>query len=198
MIQNIFYISIIILLFFFISSEEKINDITTKKNMKFLFLLVIIYFVYQNYNFGILFILFGIFIFFNIDFKKIKNVLNSKENSDSLLETDTEPLYSKFFNSELFKNYQTFKNTIYDYFKNKEHFTFEPYQEKNDKTKKENSSSNEPSGKLESLISSPSLSPILSLGNLENSENKGPFKEDIKKIREMYENIKMEINKIGK
>jgi hypothetical protein len=198
MIQNIFYISIIILLFFFISSEEKINDITTKKNMKFLFLLVIIYFVYQNYNFAILFILLGIFISFNIDFKKVQNILNSTDNSDSSLEVNTQPFYSKFFNSELFKNYQTFKNTIYDYFKNKEHFTFEPYEKNNDKNKKENNSSSEPVGKLESLISSPSLSPILSLGNLENSENKGPFKEDIKKIREMYENVKMEINKIGK
>jgi hypothetical protein len=202
MMQNIFFISIIILLFFFISSEEKINDITTKKYMKFLFLLIIIYFVYQNYNFAILLILFSIFIFLNLDLSKIKNKFNEnqEQNINENLENN-KPFFTKFFNSELFKNYQSFKNTIYDYFKNREHFNFEPYQEKKDvKDVKnvKNNSSNEPSGKLESLILSPSLSPILSLGVPEKTENKAPFKEDIKKIREMYENIKMEINKIGK
>ena len=174
--------------------------------MSYLLLLLIIYFVYQNYNFALLFILFGIFIFFNIDISKLKNIFNSnsniKENSNEPADIDNKSFLSKFFNSELFKNYQTFKNTIYDKFKNKEHFTFEPYQEKSDnknKNKKENNTiNNEPTGKLESLISSPSLSPILSLGTTQNTDNKGPFKEDIKKIKEMYENIKMEINKIGK
>jgi predicted membrane protein len=199
MMQNIFFISIIILLFFFISSEEKINDITTKKYMKFLFLLIIIYFVYQNYNFAILLILFGIFIFFNLDLNKIKTKFskNQEENIDENLENN-KPFFTKFFNSELFKNYQSFKSTIYDYFKNREHFNFEPYQEKKDVKEQKNNSSNEPSGKLESLISSPSLSPILSLGTPAKTENTAPFKEDIKKIRDMYENIKMEINKIGK
>ena len=201
MIKNIFFISIIILLFFFISSEEKINDITTKKYMKFLFLLVIIYFVYQNYNFEILLILFIIFIFFNLDLSKIKNKFSKNQNQEQNIDENLEnnkPFFKKFFNSELFKNYKSFKSTIYDYFKNREHFNFEPYQEKKDVKEQKNNSSNGPSGKLESLISSPSLSPILSLGTPEKIENTAPFKEDIKKIRDMYENIKMEINKIGK
>ena len=74
MMQNIILITLMILLIFFLSNETKINDIINKKYIKYLFILVIIYFVKQNYNFTLLIVALLVIIFLNVDIKgKIEN-----------------------------------------------------------------------------------------------------------------------------
>jgi len=84
MFQNIFLIILLILLFFFISNEPKINDILSKRYVKYFILLVIVYFIYENYNFILLIVSLLVVIYFNIDIKEkfVNNrfLQNIKEN----------------------------------------------------------------------------------------------------------------------
>ena len=135
MFQNIILIILIILLFFFLSNDEKVNDLMSKKYIKYLFILLIIYFIYQNYNLSLLLILLLIFLFYNIDFK------------------------DKIFNNKYFESFKDLSNIIKEKFKN---FDFEDDIEKDKKKVK-----------IE------------------------PFKEEVTKLKDLYENIKMEIKKIA-
>ena len=88
MLQNIILIIIIIILIFFISNEEKMNNLLSKKNyIKYLFLLLICYFIYQKYNFLLLTLIFIFFIIYlgnfqdKIDFDELKkNVIEKMEH----------------------------------------------------------------------------------------------------------------------
>jgi len=135
MFQNIILIILIILLFFFLSNDEKVNDLMSKKYIKYLFILLIIYFIYQNYNLSLLLILLLIFLFYNIDFK------------------------NKILNNKYFESFKDLSNIIKEKFEN---FDFEDDIEKDKKKVK-----------IE------------------------PFKEEVTKLKDLYENIKMEIKKIA-
>jgi hypothetical protein len=135
MFQNIILIILIILLFFFLSNDEKVNDLMSKKYIKYLFILLIIYFIYQNYNLSLLLILLLIFLFFNVDFK------------------------NKILNNKYFESFKDLSNIIKEKFEN---FDFEDDIEKDKKKVK-----------IE------------------------PFKEEVTKLKDLYENIKMEIKKIA-
>ena len=134
MFQNIILIILIILLFFFLSNDQKVNNVISKNSIKYLFLLIIIYFIYQNYNLSILIIILLIFIFFNVDIKS--KLLNNKylESFKGI----------SYFIKEKFDNFQ-FEDDIVD----------------------------EKKPKIE------------------------PFKEEVTKLKDLYENIKMEIKKIS-
>jgi len=153
MFQNIILIILLILLFFFISNEKKINEITNKNSIKYLFLLVIIYFIYQNYNLVLLIAAILIVIFFNMDFKE--KFLNNKYLSfikENFIEYDLK----KNKNSSLF-------NQLFSTEKNKELFSGENLDD-NESEKKTN--------KIE------------------------PFKDNIANIKDLFDNIKMEIKKL--
>lgn len=128
MMQNIFLLSIIIILFFFISNERKINEILNKKHVKYLFLLVIIYFIYQKYNLVLLIVAILVVLYFNIDFEERflnnKYLLNIKEKFDNI-------------------------------------------------NKNENDNDTQ-----------------------DKKQNIEPFKQDVSKIRDLFENIKMEVKKL--
>jgi peptidoglycan hydrolase CwlO-like protein len=163
MIHNIILIILIILLFFFISNEIKINDLISKKYIKYLILLIIVYFIYQKYNFVLLAITILVIICMNIDIK------------------------DKILNNKYLTNYETFKNLIIDYhkemFSNKESFDFEPYtKEKNNSEHSEHSQNSE-------------INEIQN-ENETNKKNIEPFKTEITKLKDLYENIKLEIKKI--
>ena len=129
MFQNIILLILIILLFFFISNEQKISNILQNKSVKYLFLLLIIYFIYENYNLILLIVAILVVIYFNIDFKE------------------------KFINNKYLSIIkESFSNIDLD-------------------------------------------------GNDENEGNDKnikiePFKQEVVKIRDLFENIKMEIKKI--
>jgi Ca2+/Na+ antiporter len=159
MIQNIILIILIIILFFFISNEDKINDIFTRKYVKFLFMLIIIYFVYQNYNFTVLAIALLILVFLNVDIK------------------------DKIINNKYLVNYESFKDIIIDYYNNFKRETF--------------SNNKEETAQLNNYDFIPqSIS-----DNSDDNENEKkievePFKDEVVKLKDLYENIKMEITKL--
>lgn len=126
MFQNIILLILMILLFFFISNEQKISNILQNKSIKYLFLLLIIYFIYQNYNLILLIVAILVVIYFNIDFKE--KFINNKYLSI---------IKESFSNIDLDENDE-----------NKEDIKIEP------------------------------------------------FKQEVVKIRDLFENIKMEIKKI--
>ncbi len=146
MFQNIILIVLLILLFFFISNEKKINEITNKDSIKYLFLLVIIYFIYQNYNLVLLIAAILILIFFNMDFKE--KFLNNK--------------YLSFI--------------------------------------KENFTNNIDSSNTNNENTLPLFNKLFSDENLNNNEKKinkiEPFKDNVTNIKDLFDNIKMEIKKL--
>ena len=170
MFYNIILIILLILMFFFLSNEQKINDIMSKKYIKYLLFLLIIYFIYQNYNFAILVVGILILILLNVDIK------------------------SKFVNNKYLQNIEGFKTIINEYFsetysnKKMEKFTNDgfdvnPYQVK----KKEEE---EPT-KSDSSIEKYSTEDTDKINNIE------PFKEQVMNLKNLYENIKMEITKLN-
>ena len=134
MFQNIILIILIILLFFFLSNDQKVNEWMAKKYIKYLFLLLILYFIYQNYNLSFLLIILLIFLFYNVDIK------------------------NKLINNKYLENFLNLGKIIKEKFEN---FDFEEKMEEEKKPKIE------------------------------------PFKEEVSKLKDLYENIKMEIKKIA-
>jgi len=120
MFQNIILIILIIILIFFVSNNKKINELTSKKYIKYLFVLLIIYFIYKNYNLTILCIFLLVIILMNIDIQE--KLINNKY----------------------------LKNLSIDYIK-------------------------------ESFVN--------------NNEKIEPFKTEVLKLKDLYENIKLQINK---
>ena len=150
MMQNIILITLMILLIFFLSNETKINDIINKKYIKYLFILVIIYFVKQNYNFTLLIVALLVIIFLNVDIKgKIEN--------------------NQYFES--------FSNNI------KETFDFIPYKIGSDLI---------PDSVPDSVSDSVSDSDT----DTKKSFVIEPFKKEVSNLKELYENIKIEIKKL--
>ena len=132
MFQNLILIVLIILLLFFMSNEKKINDLFANKSIKYLFILLIIYFIYQQYNLSLLVIVLLVIIFLNVDMK------------------------NKFAN-----NYESIKNVIAEYYSN---FNSEKF------------SNNEES---------------------EEKKDLEPFRSEVIKLKDLYENIKLEIKKLA-
>ena len=155
------------------SNEKKINELISKKYVKYLFILLIIYFIYQNYNFVILVIFLLIIIFINIDIQE------------------------KFMNNKYLKNYENFKNLIIEYFN-----------DVNDKRSKEKFSNNtdkiDKTDKTYKNDTSYDFVPYVKEDiniNIDNSEEKyenkiEPFKTEVLKLKDLYENIKLEITKL--
>jgi hypothetical protein len=162
MIQNIILIVLIIILSFFMSNEKKINELISKKYIKYLFILLIIYFIYQNYNLSIFVLFLLVILFLNINIKE------------------------KFVNNKYLKQYENFKNLIVDYF--------------NEKFTKEKFSNNNKNNNSYDFL------PFVTDDNKNNSNNNKeenkeqnkiePFKTEVLKLKDLYENIKLEINKL--
>lgn len=172
MYENIIYIIFIIILLFFISNEEKINSFFSKKYFKILFILLIIYFVYEKYNLLYLMILLLIIMILNIDWNRFKN-------NKYLKNSFVTPEYCKYAYKQFINGFT--ENFISD-------------------------SNNSPRT---------DQSPILSQFNVvdfaneiktlkkkselldENTPQKiEPFKENVENIKELYDNIQNEINKL--
>jgi hypothetical protein len=154
MINNIILIILIIILFFFISNENKIDNLFSKKYIKYLLVLLIILFVYQNYNLGLLIGVILILMFLNVDMK-------TKFNKNNL-------------------SYENFKDLLTEYFISfKEKFTnqyeVKPFQE----------------NKGMDLIN------ILNESDESKKQKVEPFKTEVANLREMYDNIKLELKKIN-
>jgi hypothetical protein len=152
---NILFIVFIILLFFFISNEKKIDEVISKKYVKYVLLLCIVYFIYQNYNFGILVLAILIFVLLNTNLKN--KVMNNK-----YLETFGQ--YKNFI-------YETFSSDILDT------YDVKPYKPLNIKETEEE---------------------IVNVSNNSNINQTEPFKNEVLKLKDLYDNVKMEIEKLRK
>lgn len=165
--QNIILITLIIMLIFFLSNEEKINDLISKKYTKYLFILLIVYFIYQNYNFTIIALVIIILIFLNVNIKEKfeNNSYLENFNIDNFKKIALD--YYKLFNSEVKKN----KKVSKELFKNKnESFDFNSFIEEKININKDSE---------------------------EGKPNLEPFKDSISEIKELYDNIKEQINKLN-
>ena len=182
MINNIILITFIIILFFFVSNDKKISDLITTKNIKYLLLLIIIYFVYQNYNIILLVILILLFIFLNIE------------------------------NNKYIDKYESFKKLIIDYI-NKFDQSIKVNKMNKANTKLNNIDTNKVNNiekknieekftndiKLEDYDFTPVT--LENTDTLKEDKDKNitiePFKEEVTKLKDLYENIKLEIKKLG-
>jgi hypothetical protein len=170
MMQNIILITLIIMLIFFLSNEEKINNLISKKYIKYLFILLIVYFIYQNYNFTIIALVIIILIFLNVDIKE------------------------KFENNSYLTNFNidNFKKIVLDYYK-----LFNSEVKKNKKISKELFQNNNDSYDFNPFIEEKKNIHLVDKDREEAKSNLEPFKNTISEIKELYNNIKDEINKLN-
>jgi hypothetical protein len=164
MYQKIVVVLLIIFLIFFISNDDKMNKYSQNKNFQYLFIIFMIFCLYNNVNVLFLIIIFLIFIYFNTNLKhKLKNnQIISNFYSGSLFETFIE----NFDDDQTNNNYE-----IKPYVQEKEESLNDD--EKEDKNiKKEYKESSTLNDKKE------------------------PFKLNVQEIKELYDNIKLEINKL--
>ena len=174
MYQKIIVVLLIIFLLFFISNDDKMNKYSKNKNFQYLFLIFMIFCLYNNVNVLFLIIIFLIFIYFNTNLKnKLKNNnIISNFYSGSLFETFIENFDDGKTNNN---NYE-----IKPYIEEKEQSLNDDY-EKNNSIKKESKESKE------------------SFNNSTLNDNKEiiePFKLSVQEIKELYDSIKLEINKL--
>ena len=158
------------MLIFFLSNEEKINNLISKKYIKYLFILLIVYFIYQNYNFTIIALVIIILIFLNVDIKE------------------------KFENNSYLTNFNidNFKKIVLDYYK-----LFNSEVKKNKKISKELFQNNNDSYDFNQFIGENKNIHLVDKDREEAKPNLEPFKNTISEIKELYNNIKDEINKLN-
>ena len=161
MYQKIIVVLLIIFLIFFISNDDKMNKYSQNKNFQYLFLIFMIFCLYNNVNILFLIIIFLIFIYFNTNLKhKLKN----------------NNIISNFYNGSLF---ETFIENFDDDQSNNKNYEIKPYIQENNNDEKEDISIKKESTTLN-----------------DTKEIIEPFKLSIQEIRELYDNIKLEINKL--
>ena len=152
------------------------NKYSQNKNFQYLFLIFMIFCLYNNVNVLFLIIIFLIFIYFNTNLKhKLKN----------------NKIISNFYNGSLFETFvENFDNGSDNGPDNA--YEIEPYiQEKNNNDKKEEVLKNEKENDSDNNSAS-SNNPTLN----DKKEIIEPFKLSVKEIKELYDNIKLEINKL--
>ena len=170
MYQKIIVVLLIIFLIFFISNDDKMNKYSQNKNFQYLFLIFMIFCLYNNVNVLFLIIIFLIFIYFNTNLKhKLKN----------------NNIISNFYNGSLF---ETFIENFDDEQSNNKNYEIKPYiQENNNDEKNE---------KEDISIKKESNESFSNTTLNDTKEIIEPFKLSIQEIRELYDNIKLEINKL--
>jgi len=180
MYQKIIVILLIIFLLFFISNDDKMNKYSQNKNFQYLFIFFMIFCLYNNVNLLFLIIIFLIFIYFNTNLKhrlKNNNIISNFYNG-SLFETFIENFDDDQSNNTRNNSYEIKPYIEENTFKEKEESLNND--EKEDKSiKKEYKETNENSTTLN-----------------DNKEIIEPFKLSVKEIKELYDSIKLEINKL--
>jgi hypothetical protein len=187
MIQNIIFIILLIILLFFLSNEKNIDNIISKKYVKFLFILAIIYFIYQNYNIILLVVAILIFIFLNVNVKE------------------------KFLNNKYLNNLENFKSLINEFFENNnlnktnskienfsdKNYDFKPFNKIEEKNKIPDKLNTDMPIDISDILKETSILNDEFNKDLDTNKNIEPFKEEVVKLKDLYENIKMEIKKLS-
>ena len=195
MFDKIILILIIIFLLFFLSNETKLSDIfEEKKYIKYIFLLVIFYCIAKEVNMVFIVFMFLIFIVMNTNLKeKCKNhplfqKIKENEHFQSFIETYLPDYVND--KTEMFQNNNESENP------KTPDYEIKPYQVDN---KEENS----PIKKDEIYEKATTIEHLLKDINsdlpIDKDEKKveEPFKLSVQEIKELYENIKSEINNLN-
>jgi len=177
MYQKIIVVLLIIFLLFFISNDDKMNKYSKNKNFQYLFLIFMIFCLYNNVNVLFLIIIFLIFIYFNTNLKyKLKN----------------NKIIFNFYNGSLFETFiENFDDGTND------SYEIKPYIEENIFKEKEQSLNN--NEKEDKSIKKESKESNESSNNSSLNDNKEliePFKLSVKEIKDLYDSIKLEINNL--
>ena len=173
MFEYILFVIFIIIFFFFLSDEPKINEFISKKYMNYFLLLCILYLIYQQYHIGVLLSIFLLFIYMNVDLKE-----KITKNEYLLSYTKIKKIIQEVFeniNTNTYAN--THANTHANTYANtKESFTNNTVH--TDVTNTENTKE------------------LNTLKKEKIEDNIEPFKTEVLKLKDLYENIKMEIKKL--
>lgn len=180
MYQKIVIVLLILFLIFFISNDDKMNKYSQNKNFQYLFLIFMIFCLYNNVNVLFLIIIFLVFIYFNTNLKN--KIRNNK-------------IISNFYNGSLFETFiENFDDGTHD------SYEIKPYiEEKNENNQdNEDNKNNEDNKKKEDFLNNyekeDKKSNNSTLNN--NKEIIEPFKLSVEEIKELYNNIKLEINNL--
>jgi hypothetical protein len=177
MYENIIYIIFIIILLFFISNEEKINSFFSKKYFKILFLLLIIYFVYEKYNLLYLMILLLIIMILNIDWNRFKN--NKYLKNIGFINSFVTPEFCKYA-------YKQFTNRFAENF----------ISDSNNSPRTDQSPILSQFNVVDFVKEINTLKKKSELFDGNTPQKIEPFKENVENIKELYDNIQNEINKL--
>jgi hypothetical protein len=161
------------------SNEKKLNDFISKKYIKYLFLLVIIYFIYQKYNLLFLVSILFLIVLFNIDFK---DKLKDNDVLDKYL------IYKKYIIDFLKEFKETLIGDEKNIKKNKESFSNMDNESYNVKPWRE---------KEGGIMSDSGIYNSNEISTDKKESETSPFNKEVNEIKELYENIKMEINRLG-
>ena len=174
MLKNIVIILLIIILLFFISNDEKVNNFISKKYFQYLFILLIVFFIYKDMNLFVILVLVIIFVATNLN-------LNLKDKMTNM---------AKYLDINIQENFIDKKNDEkkvddrkVDDRKVDGNIDINKVDEKNDFD----------------------ITPYVVDKNLENhttpqkddSDDVTPFKLKVEEIKELYQNIKAQINNLS-
>lgn len=209
MFDKIILILIIIFLLFFLSNETKLSDIfEEKKYIKYIFLLVIFYCIAKEVNMVFIVFMFLIFIVMNTNLKeKCKNhPLFQKLKENEHFQTFIENYLPESINdkTEFFENNDNPISNIENSSNKQEEkpsvipdYEIQPYKVEN---KEENSPIKkdeiyERATTIENLLNN--IPSDISTNNEGEKKVEEPFKLSVQEIKELYENIKNDINNLN-
>ena len=172
MLKNIVIILLIIILLFFISNDEKVNNFISKKYFQYLFILLIVFFIYKDMNLFVILVLIIILVATNLNLNLKDKMTNIAKYLDINIQENFIDKNSHEKKSDE-KKVDTMPNTqIEDSNKidEKNDFDITPYvPPANDTAPKKD----------------------------DDSDDVTPFKLKVEEIKELYQNIKEQINNLS-
>ena len=157
------------------------NKYSQNKNFQYLFLIFMIFCLYNNVNLLFLIIIFLIFIYFNTNLKhKLKN----------------NKIISNFYNGSLvetfIENFDDGSNNSYEIKPYVEENIFKEKEESLNNDEREDKSIKKESNEYKETNESSNNSTSIN----DNKEIVEPFKLSVKEIKDLYDSIKLEINNL--
>jgi len=177
-------------IFFFVSFDDEYNKLNSKKFMPLLWILLIIYFIYQDLNLGFLVIILLLIVFFTKDKEQLQTIYNNLKRRLQLNEakiSTTEQTKESFENYEIEPYVPSEISPAASSASSASSAEDTSNQNVNDiqQDQRFNKNQNQVSPPIQ--ISSPPIT--------EKKDN-APFELDIREIKELYENIKSQIQQL--
>lgn len=175
MLKNIVIILLIIILLFFISNDEKVNNFISKKYFQYLFILLIVFFIYKDMNLFVILVLVIILVATNLNL----NLKDKMTNIAKYLDINIQENFIDKNGHE--KKVDLMANTMPNIMPNTQIEDSNKIDEKNDFD----------------------ITPYVPPANDtvpkkdDDSDDVTPFKLKVEEIKELYQNIKEQINNLS-